>query len=806
MNYQELLEKRLENLNSEQKDLLTEALNRFDDEKKKLILKLVEIANPAQLEAILHSHEKEGPLLILAGAGSGKTAVLTRRIVYLLLMGVPASNILAVTFTTKAAGEMKQRVKHLLEQLKNYTDKDDIKKEIDEFIEKTNEMWVSTFHSACLKILREEFSAGYGEKFGYSSRVKVADYKKIMNILDNVLGFKTGLKTTLKAFARQNIADIYEKICRAKEELLDEKTFKKKAETELEKIAAEAFPFFNREMQKLNLIDFSDMLYLTNKLFDQFPEVLKKWQKQFEYILIDEYQDTNHAQYQITKKLVGNRPNLFVVGDDDQSIYGWRGADIRNILNFKNDFPDCKIIKLEINYRSTEKILKVANEIFKDKPPELRKILKINPDNPEAVYEKSADIKFYKALTEEDELNYITNEIKNLIKSGKYKYKDIAVFYRINRQSHIVMKKFEKEEIPFRVVGAERAILTPEVMLILNLIEFTLTKDDEEKMYNLMRYPEFGLTARETANIQHLLLEPEERCKIVISLGREKPPSQPRLAGEYRTLKERLAPETKSKIKSFVSLIDKIENILKSGEIHTGIISEAVEFIIEKLKLLEKLEKSKKEKEIKMLESFVDIIKSDEKEFFTGKTYPENIVEFLDEFKAKISEPDFETEKGKDQVSLMTLHSSKGLEFPVVFFMAVEEGIVPYFHPVEKLKGKRLKERIEEEKRLFYVGITRAKERLYISYAKERNWFGKKVFLKPSRFLKLLPDEPLKKEKTKEPFIKAFFRTLKFVWRKLKGLIFLLILILLFYLFEKKFSLIEKIGEVIRPYLEKFLY
>lgn len=638
--------------------------------------------NDPQREAVLHT---EGPLLILAGAGSGKTRVLTHRIAYLVEeKGVSPYRILAITFTNKAAKEMKERVEKLLE---------------DDF----RDLWVSTFHSSCVRILRKDI-----DKIGYERNFVIYDTADQEVVIKECIK-KLGLDE--KMFAPRAVLG---EIGRAKDQLIGPKEYRNQVigDYRREKIA-ELYQLYQDKLRGNNALDFDDLIMKTVELFLTNPPVLRYYQEKFQYIMVDEFQDTNISQYQLVSLLARAHQNLCVVGDDDQSIYGWRGADIQNILGFEHDFPKARVIKLEQNYRSTGNILEAANHVVANNRQ--RKQKRLITENPPGEI-----IQYYKAVNEYDEAQYITRQIRELRQAENRNYHDFAVLYRTNAQSRVIEEAMMRENIPYRLFGGIRFYDRKEIKDILAYLKIVENPVDDVSLQRIINVPKRGIGLK---SIEKVAAYGELRGESLFSafLDVDEIPG--------------LSTRVKVKANEFTELI--VSLIERKGEMT---VTEMVDEIYEKTGYLKELEMEDTVEAAGRLENLQE---------FRSLTmdFDQNAeVKTLEEFLARTSlETSLDTlgEEDEDYVTLMTLHSAKGLEFPVVFIPGMEEGIFPSFMSIQEDKE-------EEERRLCYVGITRAKERLYMTHGVMRTLYGKTSYNPISRFINEIPDTLINREKPYE--------------------------------------------------------
>ena len=606
--------------------------------------------NELQREAVEHIN---GPCLVIAGAGSGKTKVLTTRIANLINEGVPSYHILAITFTNKAAKEMKERIGKIVDNCESF---------------------VGTFHSFGMRIIRENVL-----KLGMERNFTILDSDDVLSLIKKILkdkGYDT--KEVSPSYIRNRISFI-------KNEMLTNAEIEKFFQSEMEKIAYEVYLEYNVKLKKNNSVDFDDLLWLPVKLFKENTDVLEHYQDKFQYILIDEYQDTNEVQYKLVKLLAEKYRNLFVVGDPDQSIYQFRGANYKNILNFEKDYPDAKVISLEDNYRSTEMILEAANSIIKNNKERKEKNLRSH-------HGKGLKIKYMRAYDEKNEIALVISEIKKLFLDG-YKKKDIAVFYRTNAQARVVEEQFLKANIPYKVVGSYYFYARKEIKDLICYLRLILNFHDNVSLERVINVPKRGIG---TTSIRKLLEKASTENTSMFDVL-----SSPKEM-EFKNLLIELKKDSES-----LSLTELVDDVLeKSG-------------MKRELELDSSLES---ELRLDNLMEFRSITKT-----YEDTTGSVDLGDFLEEISlvADISEHKNED----DVVTLMTMHSAKGLEFPIVFLVGMEEGLFPHQNSFNEEDG------IEEERRLCYVAITRAKERLYISNAKSRMMYGQTNRNMPSRFI-----------------------------------------------------------------------
>ncbi|MGW2718043.1 DNA helicase PcrA [Streptomyces sp. NPDC001492] len=655
---------------------------------------LLDGLNENQRAAVVHSGT---PLLIVAGAGSGKTRVLTHRIAYLLgERNVHPGQVLAITFTNKAAGEMKERVEQLVGP-------------------RANAMWVMTFHSACVRILRRE-----SKKLGFTSSFSIydaADSKRLMALVCRDLDLDPK-RYPPKSFSA--------KISNLKNELIDEEDFAAQAADGFEKTLAQAYAMYQSRLREANALDFDDLIMTTVNLLRAFPDVAEHYRRRFRHVLVDEYQDTNHAQYALVRELVGTGahdedvpPNeydlqpaeLCVVGDADQSIYAFRGATIRNILQFEEDYPDATTILLEQNYRSTQTILSAANAVIERNESRRPKNLWTNAG-------AGARITGYVADTEHDEAQFVADEIDRLTDAGETKASDVAVFYRTNAQSRVFEEVFIRVGLPYKVVGGVRFYERKEVRDVLAYLRVLANPEDSVPLRRILNVPKRGIGDRAEAMIDALA----QREKISF------PQALRRVDEAYG-----MAARSANAVKRFNTLMEDLRTIVESGAGPATVL----EAILERTGYLAELQAStdpQDETRIENLQELAAVALEFEQEAGEGEESP-GLAEFLERV-ALVADSDQipdEDEDGSGVITLMTLHTAKGLEFPVVFLTGMEDGVFPHMRALGQTKE------LEEERRLAYVGITRARERLYLTRSSLRSAWGQPSYNPPSRFLEEIP-------------------------------------------------------------------
>ena len=621
----------------------------------------------------------DGPLLIVAGAGSGKTRVLTFRIANLLEHGVPPYRILAITFTNKAAREMRDRVDTLIG-------------------DSAHDVWLSTFHSFCARFLRVEI-----EYLGtYAKNFVIYDASDTKGLIRECLKeLNIDEKHTAPGAVQSHISD-------AKNRLLDVKAFAAQATDFFAEQVAKVYELYQSKLCANNALDFDDLLMLTVELLSNNEEIRAKYQNKFQYILVDEYQDTNGAQYAITKLLAEGHHNICVVGDADQSIYGWRGADMRNILNFERDYPEATVILLEQNYRSTKNILAAANAVIENNLT--RKKKELWTDNP-----TGDPITIYEGATEKNEASYIVREVERLHTMFHVKYGDIAVLYRTNAQSRNIEEAFYATGIPYAMVGSVRFYDRREIKDIIAYLRVIYNPRDTLSLLRIINVPKRGLGQTSLGRMMETAAE--YRISLFELITDDQLLSTiPKLSAKVRTALE-----------DFAALI-----FTFMGQVGTRPLHEIVEDMIEESGYAAALEEDKKEDNRDRLENLREFI-SVAKNFEDGAEGANGLEDFLAQI-SLISDVD-ETEQSDGNVTLMTFHAAKGLEFPAVFMAGMEEGLFP--HARTLLDDTE----IEEERRTCYVGITRAQRRLYLTYARQRTIYGRTEMSHPSRFLAEIPEE-----------------------------------------------------------------
>ena len=628
--------------------------------------------NKEQQQAVQHT---EGPLLILAGAGSGKTKVLTVRIAHLLAQGVNPYEILAITFTNKAAKEMKSRVEGLVGDV-------------------ANRMWLSTFHRFCAKFLRFEIDSF----LGYNSNFTIYDTS------DSQAVIKAALKALNLDDKYYPVGAMIAAISDAKNKLLFASDFRKQARDFYQQKVADVYEYYERELRKNNALDFDDLLLVAVKLLQSNATVLDKYSHRFRYVMIDEYQDTNHAQYLLAKLLASHWKNIAVVGDADQSIYAWRGADIQNILDFEKDYPNCTSIKLEQNYRSTKIILDAANAVI---------------DNNEGRPEKNlwtdkiegAKIQHFTAQSEHEEAAFIGDTIAKKHDIHDVPYGDMAILYRTNAQSRVLEEALIKRALPYTMVGGTKFYDRKEIKDVLAYLRVLYNPFDDLSLLRIINVPKRSIGATTVAKLQDYAREKGTSLFMTLT---------------QLHLIDSIKGKTKEKLEEFGILIFTLVS-----EMEDKTVLDILESILDRTGYLAQLEESTDPQDQARAENIGELL-SVAKDF--QDTNPSGTVEDFLEQVALVNDVDsFEQEEAK--VTLMTLHAAKGLEFPIVFLCGLEEGLFPHSRTLMN------PEEIEEERRLAYVGITRAEKELYISNATTRTVFGSTSSYLPSRFIDEIPEE-----------------------------------------------------------------
>lgn len=635
--------------------------------------------NPVQQEAVKTT---DGPLLLMAGAGSGKTRVLTHRIAYLMAeKHVAPWNILAITFTNKAAREMKERVESILGP-------------------GADDIWISTFHSMCVRILRRDI-----DRIGINRNFSILDTADQLSVIKGILKERN---LDPKKFDPRSILGT---ISSAKNELTEPEEFSKVAGGYYDQVVSDVYADYQKKLLKNQSLDFDDLIMTTIKLFDRVPEVLEFYQRKFQYIHVDEYQDTNRAQYMLVKQLAERFQNLCVVGDSDQSIYRWRGADITNILSFEKDYPNASVILLEQNYRSTKRILRAANEVIKNNSN--RKPKNLWTENDEGI-----KISYYRGDNEFGEGQFVAGKIHQLHSTGKRKLSDIAILYRTNAQSRVIEETLLKAGLNYNIVGGTKFYDRKEIKDILAYLRLVSNPDDDISFTRIVNVPKRGVGATS--------LEKIASYAAINGLSFFQAIQQVDFIG--------VSAKAANALDSFRQMIENLTNMQDYLSI-----TELTEEILDKTEYREMLKTEKSieaQSRLENIDEFLSVTKN-----FEQKSEDKTLVAFLTDLAliADIDQLDQKEEEsgGKDAITLMTLHAAKGLEFPVVFLMGLEEGVFPHSRSLME------EAEMEEERRLAYVGITRAEQELYLTNAKMRTLFGRTNMNPESRFIAEIPDDLL---------------------------------------------------------------
>ncbi|MCG1178242.1 DNA helicase PcrA [Staphylococcus sp. HMSC077D08] len=636
---------------------------------------LVKNMNLEQSEAV---RTTEGPLLIMAGAGSGKTRVLTHRIAYLLdEKDVSPYNILAITFTNKAAKEMKARVEHLVG-------------------EEAQVIWMSTFHSMCVRILRRD-----ADRIGIERNFTIIDPTDQKSVIKDVL--KSENIDSKRFEPRMFIGAI----SNLKNELKTPEDAQKEANDFHSQMVATVYKGYQRQLSRNEALDFDDLIMTTINLFERVPETLEYYQNKFQYIHVDEYQDTNKAQYTLVKLLANKFKNLCVVGDSDQSIYGWRGADIQNILSFEEDYPEAKTIFLEQNYRSTKNILNAANEVIKHN----------SERKPKGLWTANSGgdkIQYYEAMTERDEAEYVVKEIMKHQRGGK-KYSEMAILYRTNAQSRVLEETFMKSNIPYTMVGGQKFYDRKEIKDLLSYLRVIANSNDDISLQRIINVPKRGIGPSSVEKIQTYALQ--NNISMFDALAEV----------DFIGLSKKVTQEC-------ISFYEMIQNLIKEQEFLE--ISEIVDEVLQKSgyrDMLDREQSIESRSRLENLDEFMSVPKDYEE---NTPLEEQSLINFLTDLSLVADIDEADTQNG---VTLMTMHSAKGLEFPIVFIMGMEESLFPHIRAIKSEDDHEM----EEERRICYVAITRAEELLYITNATTRMLFGRSQSNMPSRFLKEIPEDLL---------------------------------------------------------------
>ncbi|WP_445490029.1 DNA helicase PcrA [Niallia sp. 03133] len=638
--------------------------------------KILNGLNPEQKLAVKST---DGPLLIMAGAGSGKTRVLTQRIAYLMVeKGVNPYNILAITFTNKAAKEMRQRIRAVLGGA-------------------SEDIWISTFHSMCVRILRKDI-----DRIGYNRNFTILDTTDQQSVIKGIL--KDRNIDPKKNDPRAILASISS----AKNELVTPEEFAKKAGDYFSQIVSDVYTEYQKRLRKNQALDFDDLIMQTIHLFQRVPEVLEYYQRKFQYIHVDEYQDTNKSQYSLVKQLASRFRNLCVVGDSDQSIYRWRGADIANILSFEKDYPNAKVVMLEQNYRSTKTILKAANKVIENNSGRKDKNLWTENEDGNKIY-------YYRADSEQSEAQFVIGKIQEFRRESSLNLSDIAILYRTNAQSRVMEEMLLKSNIEYSIVGGIKFYDRKEIKDTLAYLRLIANPDDDISLQRVINVPKRGIGSSSIDKIANFAamhdMSMYQALDAVELIGLS--PKITKSVTEFRHLIRNY-----SEMKEYLSVTELVDEVIeKSG-------------YIEMLKAEKSIEAQSR---LENIEEFMSVTKN-----FEDSNDDKSLIAFLTDL-ALVADIDKLDEDGNqaDSVVLMTLHSAKGLEFPVVFLIGMEEGVFPHSRSLAE------EAEMEEERRLAYVGITRAEKHLYLTNAQMRTLFGRTNMNPPSRFVKEIPEDLL---------------------------------------------------------------
>ncbi|KLL14341.1 ATP-dependent DNA helicase PcrA [Streptococcus agalactiae] len=649
--------------------------------------------NDKQAEAV---QTTDGPLLIMAGAGSGKTRVLTHRIAYLIdEKYVNPWNILAITFTNKAAREMRERAIALNPA--------------------TQDTLIATFHSMCVRILRRE-----ADYIGYNRNFTIVDPGEQRTLMKRIIK-QLNLDTK-----KWNERSILGTISNAKNDLLDEIAYEKQAGDMYTQVIAKCYKAYQEELRRSEAMDFDDLIMMTLRLFDQNKDVLAYYQQRYQYIHVDEYQDTNHAQYQLVKLLASRFKNICVVGDADQSIYGWRGADMQNILDFEKDYPQAKVVLLEENYRSTKKILQAANNVInhnKNRRP--KKLWTQNDEGEQIVY--------HRANNEQEEAVFVASTIDNIVREQGKNFKDFAVLYRTNAQSRTIEEALLKSNIPYTMVGGTKFYSRKEIRDVIAYLNILANTSDNISFERIVNEPKRGVGPGTLEKIRSFAYEQNMSLLDASSNVMMSP------------LKGKAAQAVWDLANLILTLRSKLDSLT---------VTEITENLLDKTGYLEALQVQntlESQVRIENIEEFLSVTKNfDDNPEITveGETGLDRLSRFLNDLALIADTDDSATETA--EVTLMTLHAAKGLEFPVVFLIGMEEGVFPLSRAIEDA------DELEEERRLAYVGITRAEQILFLTNANTRTLFGKTSYNRPTRFIREIDDELIQYQGLARPVNSSF--------------------------------------------------
>lgn len=633
--------------------------------------------NPAQSEAV---QTIDGPLLILAGAGSGKTRVLTHRMANIIGHGTAAADeILCVTFTNKAAKEMEHRIYKVLSDMNVHI---------------RSQLWVNTFHSFCVRVLRQHLTLlDYKPYFGiYDSSDQLSQIKKVMNALN----------INDKMYPAKNFQS---RISNAKMLGLNPEEFEKTNKRLMDQKTLEVYKAYEAEMKKANSLDFDDLLLKTYELFRMYPDILKMYQEKFRYIMVDEYQDTNRIQYLIVQMLAKAHHNLCVVGDEDQSIYSWRGADISNILDFEKDFPNAKVIKLEENYRSSANIVTAATHVIKNNTQ--RKDKTLFTSNPEGDL-----IQVLEEKNEYDEARFVAKTIQSMISEGEGSYNDYAVFYRTNAQSRVLEEQLRTLSLPYRLIGGVRFYERMEIKDVLCFMKLSVNPADDMAFKRVINVPARGIGKTTVEKIE------EHSVQNKISM----------FAATQKMIDSRdFNAGTSGKLRRFITLMEELQT-----SAHSFKLLDFYHIVLDRTEYLQALKKDESPEALARIENLEELDNAIA-QFCKERSEEASLISFLEEM-ALVNDVD-SLDQQQNSVTLMTLHISKGLEFPYVFVVGMEENLFPS----GRVTDSDSELEVEEERRLAYVGMTRARKKLWLTYTRMRRVWGQEQFNPPSRFIKEIP-------------------------------------------------------------------
>lgn len=661
----------------------------FADQKKSPVEDILKDLNPPQREAVSTIN---GPLMVIAGAGSGKTRVLTYRIAYMIQQGIDSFSIMALTFTNKAAKEMKERIVKAVGATEG------------------RNVWMGTFHSIFARILRIE-----AQNLGFTSNFTIYDTDDSKALISQII---KDMGLDHKVYDSKSILS---RISSAKTALYSAQDYKDSHQIQEEDLRskrpyiAEIFSRYNQKMHRSNAMDFDDILYFTNVLFRDFPEILYKYQQRFKYILVDEYQDTNYAQYLIIRKLSAMFENICVVGDDAQSIYAFRGANIKNILNFKNDYPDQILIRLEQNYRSTQNIVNAANSVIKNNKDQIKK--KVWSDN-----EKGELITVHHAASDKEEGLLIANSIFEYKMSRQLSNKDFAILYRTNAQSRSIEEALRKRNIPYIIYGGLSFYDRKEVKDLLAYFRIVINPNDEQALLRIINYPTRGIGK---TTINELMIEADKQNTSI-----------------WQCMTEGLLPSklaNNNSIQKFCNMIQGFQSMQKRMNAY-----DLAMHIAKETKIMENMKSDTSDEGVARLQNIEELLNaimefSDRQvDETTGEQAQVDLVSFMEEV-ALLSDTDKKDDGNDDKVSMMTVHSSKGLEFPYVYIAGLEENLFP------SLKSLESRSDLEEERRLFYVALTRAEKKIVLTHSAQRYRWGNLTISEPSRFIEEIGSELIEK-------------------------------------------------------------